>query len=148
MSNLNHCACGFFGIVCLIISAQQSTTIRAVSTTKTISSKRLLPLKRDQSTVKTSLKANDFIEPEEVISDGNVSSDGKAYFPASQEFDAPPTDIELNEQSNSHDWSKSFHGLSTQPFSPETAEILMQPISVDDIEIKPGKEMLMFDMYV
>ncbi|KAH8556402.1 mitochondrial genome maintenance protein [Umbelopsis sp. PMI_123] len=115
----------------------KSTTIRAVSTTKTISSKRLLPLKRDQSTAKTSLKANDLIEPEEVISDGNVSSDGKAYFPASQEFDAPPTDIELNEQSNSHDWSKSFHGLSTQPFSPETAEILMQPISVDDIEIKP-----------
>jgi hypothetical protein len=68
-----------------------------------------------------------------------VSSDGQAYFPASQQFDTPATEgIELNEPGNTHDWSKSFHGLSTQPFAPEVAEILMQPVTADDIEIKPG----------
>lgn len=35
------------------------------------------------------------------------------------------------------DWSSSFHGLSTTPFSPETAEVLMQPLDPLDIEIKP-----------
>lgn len=35
------------------------------------------------------------------------------------------------------DWSSSFHGLSTTPFSPETAAVLMQPLDPYDIEIKP-----------
>ncbi|KAK3303201.1 mitochondrial genome maintenance MGM101-domain-containing protein [Chaetomium strumarium] len=35
------------------------------------------------------------------------------------------------------DWSSSFHGLSTTPFSPETASVLMQSIDPLDIEIKP-----------
>ncbi|KAK4110845.1 mitochondrial genome maintenance MGM101 [Canariomyces notabilis] len=35
------------------------------------------------------------------------------------------------------DWSSSFHGLSTTPFSPETAAVLMQALDPIDIEIKP-----------
>lgn len=35
------------------------------------------------------------------------------------------------------DWSSSFHGLSTTPFSPETAAQLMEPLDPLDIEIKP-----------
>ncbi|KIJ37400.1 hypothetical protein M422DRAFT_33736 [Sphaerobolus stellatus SS14] len=35
------------------------------------------------------------------------------------------------------DWSKSYHGLSVQPFAKEVAEILMHPIDPADIEIKP-----------
>ncbi|TEB37090.1 mitochondrial genome maintenance MGM101 [Coprinellus micaceus] len=35
------------------------------------------------------------------------------------------------------DWSRSYHGLSTQAFLPETAELLMAPIVPEDIEIKP-----------
>ncbi|KAK3897679.1 mitochondrial genome maintenance MGM101, partial [Staphylotrichum tortipilum] len=35
------------------------------------------------------------------------------------------------------DWSSSFHGLSTTPFSPETAAILMETLNPLDIEIKP-----------
>ncbi|KAI9287034.1 mitochondrial genome maintenance MGM101-domain-containing protein [Umbelopsis sp. AD052] len=117
----------------------QSTTIRAVSTTETISAKRFSPTRRDQSTVKATTKAKDVVESQEVVSGTNAPTDGRAYFPATQEFDAPAVEegIELNEQSNTHDWSKSFHGLSTQPFSSEVAEVLMQPIAADDIEIKP-----------
>lgn len=37
------------------------------------------------------------------------------------------------------DWSRSYAGLSVQPFSNEVAEILQAPIEPLDIEIKPGK---------
>ena len=37
------------------------------------------------------------------------------------------------------DWSRSYHGLSTQAFSREIAEILLSSIDEMDIEIKPGK---------
>jgi hypothetical protein len=35
------------------------------------------------------------------------------------------------------DWTRSYHGLSAQPFSPEAAAILLQPLNVEDVEIKP-----------
>lgn len=37
------------------------------------------------------------------------------------------------------DWSKSYHGLSTQAFSKDIAELLLAPIDPLDIEMKPGK---------
>lgn len=36
------------------------------------------------------------------------------------------------------DWSKSYHGLSSQAFSKDIAEILLAPIDPLDIEMKPG----------
>lgn len=38
---------------------------------------------------------------------------------------------------NGIDWTSSFHGLSTVPFSPEVAAVLMKPIPFEDVEIKP-----------
>ncbi|KAK4186374.1 mitochondrial genome maintenance MGM101-domain-containing protein [Podospora australis] len=38
---------------------------------------------------------------------------------------------------NGIDWSSSFHGLSTTPFTPETAAVLMKPLDPLDVEIKP-----------
>ena len=35
------------------------------------------------------------------------------------------------------DWTRSFHGLSNEAFSPEAAKALLAPINPDDIEIKP-----------
>lgn len=46
-------------------------------------------------------------------------------------FDAPPT-------GSTTDWSRSYHGLSTQPFPSEVADILLAPINPLDIEMKPG----------
>ncbi|KAK0616518.1 mitochondrial genome maintenance MGM101-domain-containing protein [Immersiella caudata] len=34
-------------------------------------------------------------------------------------------------------WASSFHGLSTMPFPPETAAVLMKPLDPRDVEIKP-----------
>jgi len=35
------------------------------------------------------------------------------------------------------DWSKSYSGLSTQPFAKEIADVLMAPLDPLDVEIKP-----------
>ncbi|KAJ9637118.1 mitochondrial genome maintenance protein MGM101 [Exophiala oligosperma] len=50
--------------------------------------------------------------------------------------DAQP--LKIQEEDPAHvDWSKSFHGLSAEPFSKEAADVLMAPLSPDDVEIKP-----------
>lgn len=36
------------------------------------------------------------------------------------------------------DWSRSFHGLSSQPFDKKISEILLTRVNPIDIEIKPG----------
>lgn len=36
------------------------------------------------------------------------------------------------------DWSRSYAGLSTEPFPKDVAEILMAPVDPMDVEIKPG----------
>jgi hypothetical protein len=49
--------------------------------------------------------------------------------------DAP---IFIDDDATQIDWSRSFHGLSLQPFSEETAKVLTAPIEINDVEIKPG----------
>jgi Mitochondrial genome maintenance MGM101 len=43
----------------------------------------------------------------------------------------------LDEGERQVDWTRSFHGLSAQPFSKEAAEVLLAPIPFDDVECKP-----------
>lgn len=43
----------------------------------------------------------------------------------------------LDVDSTQVDWTRSFQGLSSTPFTPEQAAILQQEIAFDDIEIKP-----------
>lgn len=43
----------------------------------------------------------------------------------------------LDEGSRQVDWTRSFHGLSSQPFSKEAADILLAAIPADDVEVKP-----------
>ena len=45
--------------------------------------------------------------------------------------------IVLDEGTNQVDWTRSFHGLSTEAFSPEAAKALLAPLAPDDIEVKP-----------
>ena len=46
--------------------------------------------------------------------------------------------LTLEEEDPSHvDWTRSFQGLSVQPFSKEAADILLAPLDPEDIEIKP-----------
>lgn len=48
--------------------------------------------------------------------------------------DPPPT---LAEDERQVDWTRSFHGLSSEAFSPEAAAVLTAELSFDDIEVKP-----------
>lgn len=43
----------------------------------------------------------------------------------------------LDEGARQVDWTRSFHGLSSEAFSPEATEILLAAIAPEDIEIKP-----------
>ncbi|KAG8702077.1 hypothetical protein FRC09_004967 [Ceratobasidium sp. 395] len=61
-----------------------------------------------------------------VESGGGLSFEGYDDEPPTATGDAKPTD-----------WYTSFHGLSSQPFPKEAAEILMAPIEPMDVEIKP-----------
>lgn len=42
------------------------------------------------------------------------------------------------------DWSRSYHGLSVQPFDEKVSEILLAPVDPMDIEMKPGVFLLVF----
>jgi len=53
--------------------------------------------------------------------------------------ETPEIAVEVMGDGSSTDWSKSYHGLSTQPFVKEVADILMAPVEPTDIEIKPGE---------
>lgn len=51
---------------------------------------------------------------------------------------SPNDSLKLQEDDASNiDWTRSFHGLSVEPFSKEAADVLMAPLSPDDVEIKP-----------
>jgi hypothetical protein len=56
------------------------------------------------------------------------------HFPTTKQFD---TSLE-EPQENGHNWSSSFFGLSTERFPKEVADILLEPVNPDDVEIKPG----------
>ncbi|TAQ90542.1 hypothetical protein B7494_g1121 [Chlorociboria aeruginascens] len=43
----------------------------------------------------------------------------------------------LDEGSRQVDWTRSFYGLSAEPFSKEATDILLSPIVPDDVEVKP-----------
>jgi hypothetical protein len=70
-------------------------------------------------------------------SDSPATSNGTPKLENIQETglnDGPAADLENSQ----NDWSRSFHGLSTEPFPKEVAAALNDPINPEDIEIKPG----------
>ena len=77
------------------------------------------------------VKAIDKVEAEKQLNSPVVD------FPTTTQFDTLKLDNPPAE--GSHNWSTSFHGLSTAPFPDEVANILHEPIKPEDIEIKPGK---------
>ena len=54
-----------------------------------------------------------------------------------EKFDSPlPDAVGMD---GATDWSKSYFGLSSQPFSKDIAEVLMSPLDPKDVEMKPGE---------
>lgn len=63
-----------------------------------------------------------------------TSADPEPRSLTDQLSDSPPF---LAEDERQVDWTRSYHGLSSSPFTAEQAAILQQKIDYDDIEIKP-----------
>jgi hypothetical protein len=57
--------------------------------------------------------------------------------PQNEPVSAPPLP-DVKGHDGTTDWSRSYAGLSVQPFSNEVAEILQAPIDPLDVEMKPG----------
>ncbi len=50
--------------------------------------------------------------------------------------DLPPVP-KIDDPQEAVDWTRSFYGLSSESFSKEAQEILLKPLTIDDIEVKP-----------
>ncbi|KAK3831458.1 MAG: mitochondrial genome maintenance MGM101-domain-containing protein [Linnemannia gamsii] len=74
--------------------------------------------------------------PSRVGGDNSQSTDNSSPFPngATGLKDAAIGERSLEE---GEDWTRSFSGMAIEPFEKEVAEILMNPLDADDIEIKP-----------
>ncbi|RAL11718.1 putative mitochondrial genome maintenance protein Mgm101 [Aspergillus homomorphus CBS 101889] len=51
--------------------------------------------------------------------------------------DTPPSPSPENQTEDKIDWTRSFHGLSAEPFPKEAADILLAPTDPEEVEIKP-----------
>lgn len=94
-------------------------------------------------------------DPETTVNDGDVaeilSSPPQSVPPTSsvaQTASAAPLSVfapETNGQAGDvegapTDWSKSYYGLSVEPFPKEVSEVLQAPTDPLDIEVKPGSQ--------
>ena len=70
--------------------------------------------------------------------DPQPSQSTETIIPNSEGLSGGLNDQNLSQpEGTGHDWTRSFHGLSNEAFSPEAAKALLAPINPDDIEIKP-----------
>lgn len=62
------------------------------------------------------------------------------HFATTDQFDTSQLQLEQQEEPKEagHNWSSSFYGLSIEKFPRDVADILLEPVSAEDIEIKPG----------
>ena len=108
--------------------ANKTTPPAQVSTTRTTATKGNPEIVDSYPTTASEIEA-DITTQNEIIN--NTPAESIPSSGALSLLDAPPT-------GGTMDWSRSYHGLSTQPFPPEVAEILQAAINPLDIEMKPG----------
>lgn len=103
-----------------------------VSTTRTVRISPKTSAKKDDSIKKEDIQAAK-VDSATMAAAKELVDNNVGPFPASDSFDQP-----FQEASSAQDWSRSFHGLSTQPFPREIADVLQEPIAPEDVEITPG----------
>jgi len=109
-------------------SPVNKTTVAARASTN---STKGIPEKVNNSPITASETEADIDAQSEIIDSTpaeSIPSSGALAIPSL--LDAPPT-------GSATDWSRSYHGLSTQPFPQEAADILQAAIDPLDIEMKP-----------
>jgi hypothetical protein len=77
------------------------------------------------------------------LSDGQneINNNTAESIPSSATPGLPPL-LDAPPPGGTTDWSRSYHGLSTQPFPPEVTDVLQADIDSLDIEMKPGTSLL------
>jgi hypothetical protein len=81
------------------------------------------------------IDVDEYIKPSNGNGNGRPTATASTPPAGSNPFAAAET---VDASLEGSDWSKSYHGLSTQPFSKEIADLLQAPIDPLDIEMKPG----------
>lgn len=99
---------------------------RAISTT---------PRRWQQAAPKTPSSAQAAANTQKVQSELSPSDESEPLRSLTDGLQDPPPVLSENEKQI--DWTRSFHGLSSTPFTPEQAQILQEPLEYDDVEIKP-----------
>lgn len=142
------------GLQCLRASSPRSPNLAVVALqTASVSSRSTIPSSRARAAPVSKNANQGVIDPQAAIPQAATIADVDPTLAAqiptpegSTSTPSPAFAASLSSNGNGNgadsdgqaiDWSSSFHGLSTTPFSPETAAVLMQELDPIDIEIKP-----------
>ena len=103
-----------------------------------------LATKTQANTVQTdaSKGVNTNTDPTATNEDPSETSIPTESVPSSAVLDGLPPLLDAPPSGGTTDWSRSYHGLSTQPFPPEVTNVLQADINPLDIEMKPGTSVL------
>ncbi|CEP19113.1 hypothetical protein [Parasitella parasitica] len=100
--------------------------------------------KSEPKPVETSNKNASF-EAKDVAASVSVTAGAPAttqpqHFPTTDQFDtslSPVIEQQEAPKEIGQNWSSSFYGLSTEKFPKDVADILLEPVNPEDVEIKP-----------
>lgn len=135
----------FIGRIALNFAASSNLYRRYTrQTLASIQHKRISPYTTTATTTSNIDIVDSLPGPEDEINTPAPSSNGVVTIDGNGISTLIP---EVMGDGSSTDWSRSYFGLSTQPFQKETAEILQQPLNPEDIEIKPGNSKVDFNIY-
>ncbi|QDS75458.1 hypothetical protein FKW77_004173 [Venturia effusa] len=120
-------------------STTSSTAPPSSPSTSTTAAKTAAPVRVASTPPKPTSQTNTTSQPTIRSLRNGLSDELPPTITSASPAPETPTPLAPSQDSNGEpvDWSRSFHGLSTTPFSKEAAEVLMAPIDQDDVEIKP-----------
>lgn len=112
--------------------------LRPLATRPFSTIRRVLPAKKSAASLVKNAATTSTTQPADAAaSEPEVSEPAPAYTPIASKYPLKDS-VSVGEQgARAIDWSDSFHGLGQMAFSKEATDLLLAPIALDDIEIKP-----------
>ncbi|ORX58257.1 mitochondrial genome maintenance MGM101 [Hesseltinella vesiculosa] len=118
-------------------TASTTAGVKRTASTRKPAAKTTAPSITTSAPLQESL--DDKQQSESITAVSEDDRDDKSYFPGTSNFDSLALADDLDDEmvGDSHNWSTSFYGLSSTPFSADIANVLQQEIKAEDVEIKP-----------
>lgn len=113
------------------LRALRPITVRPFSSVR-----RILPVKKATPVAKSSVSSS-ATEATEAPAELDIAETATGSTIATSKYPFKDSASVGEPSAHAIDWSDSFHGLGQQPFSKEATDLLLAPIAVEDIEIKP-----------